>query len=145
MDSPYRQLVDRELHDILLHPCCQEPNMVGLKVLGEEKPVFSQEYWLRDKPNNLVLKKIIDFLNQYADNRGCDVKLDGRGHVHLFLDKQDGSIEEIYFPGGFPQEAPVVKLQDRVMKAQWNYNGDIYGSFTYYYGMSLPQEIVSNL
>lgn len=145
MDSPYRQLVDRELHDILLHPCCQEPNMVGLKVLGEEKPVFSQEYWLRDKPNNLVLKKIIDFLNQYADNRGCDVKLDGRGHVHLFLDKQDGSIEEIYFPGGFPQEAPVVKLQDRVMKAQWNYNGDIYGSFTYYYGMSLPQELVSNL
>ena len=145
MDSPYRQLVDRELHDILLHPCCQEPNMVGLKVLGEEKPVFSQEYWLRDKPNNLVLKKMIDFLNLYADNRGCDVKLDGRGHVHLFLDKQDGSIEEIYFPGGFPQEAPVVKLQDRVMKAQWNYNGDIYGSFTYYYGMSLPQEIVSNL
>lgn len=39
----------------------------------------------------------------------------------------------------------MVKLQDRVMKAQWNYNGDIYRTFTYYYGMSLPQELVSNL
>ena len=143
MDSPYRQLVDRELHDILLHPYCKEPNMVELKVLGEEKTIFSQEYWLSDKQNNLELKKIIDFLCQYADNGGCDVKLDAIGHVHLFLDKQDGSIEEIYFPEAFPEDAPVVKINDRDIKAQWNYNGDIYRSFTYYYSMSLPQELIS--
>lgn len=59
MDSPYRLLVDRELHNILLHPCCLEPNMVGLKVLEKEKTVFSQKYWLRDKQNSLVLKKIL--------------------------------------------------------------------------------------
>ena len=89
------------------------------------------------------MKKIIDFLCQYADNGGCDVKLDVRGHVHLFLDKQDGSIEEIYFPKAFPEDAPVLKINDIHIKAQWNYNGDIYRAFTYYYSMSLPQELIS--
>ena len=143
MDSPYRQLVDRELHNILLHPYCKEPNMVGLKVFGEEKPIFCHEYWLSYKQNNLVLKNIIDFLCRYADNRGCEVKLDSKVHVHLYLNKQNGSFEEIYFPKDFPKEAPIVKINDIHINAQWNYNGDIYRSFTYYYSMSLPQELVS--
>lgn len=139
MDSPYRRLVDNELRNILVHPHCMAPNMIGLKILEEDKPLFKHDYWLCDKQNNLALKKIVDFLCQLADNMGCEVKLDSLGYVHLFVNKSGESKEEIFFPMGFPHEAPEVKRQSGVcVTEEWNYCGDIYQAFVQYYCGCLP-------
>lgn len=140
LESPYRRLADYELRNLLVHPCCQEPNMIGLRVFEEEKPLFRQEYWLSEKHNNTVLKEIIDFLCQFADNERCDVKLDSCGCVHLFISKTDGTKEEIFFPVGFPEKAPDVKKQEAVcFTEKWNYNGDIYKTFVQYYCGCIPE------
>lgn len=139
MDSPYRRLVDYELRNILVHPHCMAPNMIGLKILEEDKPLFRHDYWLCDKQNNLALKKIVDFLCQFADNKGCEVKLDTLGYVHLFVNKSGESKEEIFFPVGFPHEAPEVKRQSGVcVTEEWNYCGDIYQAFVQFYCGCLP-------
>ena len=139
MDSPYRRLVDYELRNILVHPHCMESNMIGLKILEEDKPLFRHDYWLCDKQNNLTLKKIVDFLCQFADNKGCEVKLDTLGYVHLFVNKSGESKEEIFFPVGFPHEAPEVKRQSGVcVTEEWNYCGDIYQAFVQFYCGCLP-------
>lgn len=133
MDSPFRTLIDDELRSILVHPKCGIPNMIDRNVYRPDEPVFKERYWLSDKENNRVLKKIIDFLSQFSDNKGCDVELDREGRVHIFLDKADNSREEILFPNSFPKEAPVVRIQDRVVKSTWRFDGDIYHAFILYY------------
>ena len=141
MQSPYRPIVDRELNDLICHPICQQASYGNNYILsdtGEQSmmtPSYSDDYWLNDKSNNLVLKNIIDYLSLY---KGLNFKvmpqIDSNKHVHLNILSTNGSIH-IEFGEKFPVEAPLIcmtglKLNNEV---DWNYSNDIFDSFIKYF------------
>ena len=142
MDSPYRAIVDREMKDVLCHPRTRQAShgsnylTNGDGVSSRVTPTYSDEYWLNNKANNLILKNIIDYLTT-GENEGNVVKpqLDSHKHVHLMVQKNNSQIE-IVFDEKFPNEAPKIYGSDEVRmnnSAQWIYEGDIYDSFVRYY------------
>ena len=141
MASPYRALVDRTLGTALCHPRTQNASYGANYILrangdsGMVTPSYSDEYWLNNKSNNLILKDIIDFLANYGDER-CQVKpqLDEHKHVHLVVQRPNRQ-EQIVFGEGFPYQAPTIFAGGAPVNdaAVWRYDGDIYRCFIRYY------------
>ena len=99
-------------------------------------PDYKNGYWMGDRANNLILKKIVDFLKNYGDG-GSAVKamLDGQKHVHLMVQRGNHQ-EKIIFGAGFPNEAPGIEVSGEVEVnnvVEWRFDGDIYDSFVRYY------------
>lgn len=150
IDSPFRAVIDRELSNLLCMPSTTIPCHDGLSVSNEvkrkeevKKPSYDSTYWLSDKKNNLVLKGMMDFLND--DPAVADLKpmLDANKHVNFtcFWRHQYPTI--ISFPDEFPIVPPEFKicLTDwkghavpcQLQLPKWNYDGDILSAFIEYY------------
>lgn len=142
IDSPYRSIIDRDLEGRLYHPRTQNASH-GTNYIQSESgspmlttPDYSDEYWLNNKANNLVLKNIIDFIIGF-DNEECSVKpqLDSQKHVHLFVQRRERQ-EHIVFGEKFPDEAPQITIsgeESPINSVEWYFDGAIYRSFTNYY------------
>ena len=154
--SPYRRQVDMDLGNILCHPATLHPNMGRLLLSGPQasKPVYDVNYWLNEKSNNQVLKRIIDQLPHLDPATPCDVqpKLDEHQHLHLLVTRGTQH-EHIYFPAAFPYIPPEVTIKHDLVERYpganapdsqetsaataagivWNYQGDIYRAFIDYY------------
>ena len=148
IDSPFRAIIDSSLADILVHPYTRTASHGAERIEDgtpeQIRPMYKQHYWLRDKANNLQLKKIVDFL---AASTGSvpSVRMDESGRVSVYADTATGVQVEVFFPDGFPSEAPEITLPEsyRVQAAQvpvgeafmpmardfWEYDGDIAESF----------------
>lgn len=101
-------------------------------------PDYESDYWLNNKENNLILKRIIDFLTSSGGGtKRVTPLLDDQKHVHLMVQEDNCQKEEIIFGGKFPQEAPILILENIMVgesnATTWHYYGDIYESFIRYY------------
>lgn len=145
--SPFRAAIDadRELAEKIANPMTLIPLMGELKRTQDveifERPVYAEDYWLKDRQNNLVLKQIADRLGEESDSGTCAVKMDRAGLVHLLF-QCEGCEMRVVFPMGFPQLPPIL-LRDGVawesFDALWAYSGDICQSFENYYKKFLKQ------
>ena len=115
-ESPYRSLVDRdpELAGVLVHPTTKEPAMgeIPLAAATEQliAPQYGEDYWLNTKANNLVLKRILDFLSETAPTSRCAPALDAENRVVVAVDRPNRR-ETILFPERFPLEPPVLGVE----------------------------------
>ncbi len=155
LESPYRSRIDRELEHMLCHPDTRVPRMGGMLLSQHQaKPNYDSSYWLTGKANNLVLKRIIEQLQELDPSSSCTVqpKLDERQHLHLLVERATQH-EHIYFPAMFPTAPPVITITPAAAEhypganapdaasdkasatqgIQWNYQGDIYRAFIDYY------------
>ena len=145
--SPFRAAIekDRELEVEIANPKTMMPCLGELKrtqtVEIFEKPVYAEDYWLKDKRNNLVLKQIVDRLGEESDSGTCAVQMDRVGLVHLvFL--HEGREMRVVFPQGFPRLPPIL-LRDGVglesPDVTWTGSDDICGAFENYCKQFLQQ------
>ncbi len=117
MESPFRPLVDRQLASMLEHPYTRVArhgdNYIAVNRPAHSAPAYSRDYWLRDKSNNLQLKKIVDFLISFIGG-SPSVQLDdsGRVTVSMPLPWSESEVFEAYFPDAFPDEAPEIYVPE---------------------------------
>lgn len=133
-ESPFRQLVDQDLQDVLIHP--ESPKPCHGEVYKVETPKdrvvseFEDGYWLNSAQNKKVLVEINKFLKETSYPQKVSVMLDENHHVHMTAGKV-----ALYFPAEFPK-VPVSVSIDGVTaggEVQWNFQGDILEAFTQYY------------
>jgi len=139
IDSPFRTVIDKDLKDILLHPQTTVGNMRNLKVAGG-KPAYQQSYWLNQQGNSLILKSMMDYINN-AWMVQSKVFLDNDKQVHL-VTRHRGNEVGIHFPMGFPQDPPLITSNGQPMGcgAEWHYEGDILNAFkTYVNNLNIRQ------
>lgn len=149
MDSPYRAIIDREMRNSLYHPQTPRASHGSNYVISNMgapslvTPNYKDDYWMNNKRNNLILKKIMDFLTNQG-KYAVKPMLDGQKNVHLIVAK--GTLqEEIVLGEGFPYEAPVIKVAEGIHvndEAKWEYEGDIFNSFVKYYGDYFKRDAV---
>ena len=103
---------------------------------------YDEDYWLSDIRNYVVFIKIIEFFSSRLLVEKCEVKLDANKHIHLLIETSDDEeLEDICFPAGFPQQAPMLSINGKSMELDWQFDGDIYKSFVYSYGMYMVATI----
>ena len=139
--SPFRAAIekDRDLAAAIVNPKAQTPCLGELKrtqaVDVFERPVYAEDYWLKDKRNNLALKRIVDKLGEESDSGTCAVQMDRAGLVHLVF-AHGGREMRVVFPQGFPQLPPIL-LRDGVewesAGVSWTSSGDICQAFENYW------------
>ncbi len=118
-ESPFRAIIDRELRGIVELPHARSPrhgkNFLATAGVSKVEPVYSGEYWLKERANNLELKKIIDELGAILGTQAA-VQLDAQGHVHVSFDCGRAGAATIYFPQYFPAQAPEISIPDAVRR-----------------------------
>ena len=138
IDSPYRNMIDRELKSLLIQPTTLKPSY---KIARFNKNISeiessSEGYWFEDKRNRLILKSIIDFIESYPTQAHCSIKMDSQNHIQLLV-KRLNKDEYIYFPSKFPHVAPEIRLNVHGKSVpanyMWDYKGDIFDAFVKYY------------
>ena len=134
IDSPFREKIDNELAPFLLHPKTEvgnTNNIYSVDIQQNLPPEYKEAYWFSIKENRQILKQIMDTLGQ------CTIQQDKDGYIYLTRINGD-VVDTIFFPDGFPQQAPCIKRRHSnysicESNAQWNYTGDIYNDFINYY------------
>lgn len=141
VDSPYRALIaaDIELSSLIANPATKIARHGKLLIVNDcgefTIPVYAEDYWLKDRANNLLLKEIMDFLSKRSVGGCCSAQLDGLGQVHLSVN-DDGEDVRIIFAAGFPETPPLVTFggNERVGgPVEWDFDGDIKAAFIDYY------------
>lgn len=142
MDSPYRNMIDLDLGNLLCHPITQHPchgsNFIldGTCSAAMKIPDYDDGYWLNSKANNKALKEIIDYLTG-LDGGKTTVKpmLDEDKLVHLFIQDEE-RLTEVFFDSRFPAEPPMIFFPEDAQvndSARWRYDGYVFDSFVRYY------------
>lgn len=139
--SPFRAVLekDRDLAAAIINPKTLNPCLGELKrtqaVEIFERPVYAEDYWLKDKQNNLALKRIVDKLGEESDSGACAVQMDRAGLVHLvFL--HEGDEMRVVFPQGFPQLPPILLREGVEWEGPgmtWTSSDDICRAFENYW------------
>ena len=139
IDSPFRNLIDRELKDLLILPKTHHPSysMDGMRKSIQTISPTKTGYWFEEKQNRLVLKNIMDFLSSFPQQGQCSIQMDSQNHVQLLV-KRDSREELFYFPKKFPIAAPDVRFRAPdgtfiPMNNKWIFEGNILESFVKYY------------
>jgi len=127
--SPYRTQIDYTMPNFPYQPHTIRSNMQNLQTI--ESPIYGTSYWMEEKSNNIILKKIIDFVQSHPKNQECMPLIDQDGYIHLSI-RGNRLINEIFFSKSFPMLPPQFKPYENE-KIKWNYNGDIYQAFVEYY------------
>ena len=139
IDSPFRNLIDRELRNHLILPKTQSPcyKMGGMRINTQFVNPAKSGYWFEDKQNRLALKNIMDFLSSFPNQGQCSIQMDSCNHIHLHVKRMDRE-EHLYFPEKFPLIPPDIKIQTSDgspvhVNNKWIFDGDIFDSFVKYY------------
>lgn len=155
IESPYRPIVDRDLQNILCHPHTQSASYGSNYILSDNgqpamiTPNYSDNYWLNQKANNLILKNIINYLSTYkGSSYQVKPQLDEEKRVHLIIQRSNTSIQ-ITFGDRFPEEAPIIVPSVGISfnrNAVWQYDRDIYYAFTRYFEelFSEPEDLIGS-
>lgn len=146
IDSPFRELIDRELRSMLYMPKTPSANYTCYSadpILPSVKPQYAAEYWLNDKRNNLVLKAIMDFLIDDPDLKDLKLQMDANKHVRISFTYDRDFMTVISFPDRFPEEPPVFEVYTtdwtgeqypcHVECPEWRFESDIYAAFVEYF------------
>lgn len=140
VDSPFRAMIsaDPELQALIRDPATQRAQHGKLLTTVSHEafvaPSYAQDYWLKTKENNLVLKSIMDFLSSRSPDCRCAAQLDNLGQVHLSLVDQ-GEQVRVVFVAGFPDMPPLVTFDgaERDDRMSWDFKGGIVSTFKDYY------------
>lgn len=138
IDSPFREKIDNELAPFLVHPRTVQGNMENIYSTESQQnlpPEYKDSYWFSIKENRQILKQIMDSLGE------CAIQQDKDGYIYLFKNSEN-FVDTIFFPDGFPQQAPRIKRKysnDSIseLNIPWSYNGDIYNDFINYYNQTI--------
>lgn len=143
MESPYRSLIDKDLDGQFCHPKTQKAYH-GLNYVVTESetsqtttPKYQDDYWLNTKENNLILKKIIDYLTGLEENCTVASLLDESYLVNLVVQRSNGQ-QVIIFGKNFPNEAPQILIDEKMQPGnvlEWESDGSIYERFVRYYDL----------
>lgn len=142
MESPFRKVIDRRLKWILRPPCTKTPVLVGMKykstIVQGVKQQYPEGYWMNDKSNNKVLKKMLDFVQEQHEDMDCSVSLDENRLVHILVKNEEEAITtDILFPMGFPERSPLIIYETEGLCASrlgWQpIEGETEQSFIEYY------------
>ena len=142
IDSPYRRLIEAHCDTHFLLPETLVANMQHLMEYGSPKRQsinYSNTYWLTNKGNRLVLKSIIDTLQQQCQSLTVIPTVDEQNEVHIVLEQGEIVVQDIHFPMGFPNVEPILTdaVDCRVPSPHsWEYNGDIYNSFFKFFSLN---------
>lgn len=139
IDSPFRNLIDRELKDHLIFPTTQHPSyrMDGMRKNFQTISPTKTGYWFEEKQNRLVLKNIMDFLSSFPHKGQCSIQMDSQNHVQLLV-KRANREELFYFTTKFPLVAPDIRFRSTdgtfvPINNKWIFEGDTFASFVKYY------------
>ena len=133
-ESPFRTVIssDEEVGRVVLDPRTLAPNHGRLFLAdgggGFVTPDYSEDYWLKNRANNLVLKKMMDDLS--ASVGPCSVQKDAQQRVHLSVRK--GKEYRFVFPMRFPQAQPLVFVDGIAVEPPpdaWSFTDDIAAAF----------------
>ena len=135
VESPFRTVIsaDEYVRRIVIDPKTPAPRHGKLFLADGNDcfvtPDYSKDYWLKDRANNLVLKKMMDDLSALAGP--CSVQKDERQRVHLAV-RRDKEYRFV-FPEGFPNAAPLVFVDGVAVDPppkSWMFTGDIAAAFS---------------
>ena len=135
VESPFRTVIsaDEEVRRIVIDPQTPEPSHGKLFLADGSDcfvtPDYSKDYWLKDRANNLVLKKMMDDLSALAGP--CSVQKDEKQRVHLAV-RRDREYRFV-FPEGFPNAQPLVLMDGVAVDTPpeaWMFTGDIAAAFS---------------
>ena len=133
-ESPFRTVIssDEEVGRVVLDPRTLAPSHGRLFLAdgggGFVTPDYSEDYWLKNRANNLVLKKMMDDLS--ASFGPCSVQKDAQQRVHLSVRK--GKEYRFVFPMRFPQAQPLVFVDGIAVEPPpdaWSFTDDIAAAF----------------
>lgn len=135
--SPFREIADKELKEILIHPQTTEPRHRGNRVIQEEQLEQSTQvripadYWVAQEENILVLKKMLEFTRSKVSTGKIDTQANEHGVVQFHIEKKE---IDIRFPKEFPKEGPEIYVHgERVNpEAEWYKPIDRTGIFDSY-------------
>lgn len=119
--SPFRPLVDEELHQHLVHPSTPQARHGRMNIANSSgsrmsSPQYERGYWLQNKENNMVLKRILDFLGEELPNSTTRACLNSEKHVTVNV-KGDSGEWRVYFPSKFPDVPPDCTYTPNVVSA----------------------------
>ena len=135
VESPFRTVIsaDEDVRRIVIDPKTPAPRHGKLFLADGSDcfvtPDYSKDYWLKDRANNLVLKKMMDDLSAFAGP--CSVQKDEQQRVHLAV-RRDKEYRFV-FPEGFPNAAPLVFVDGVAVDPppdSWMFTGDIAAAFS---------------
>ena len=135
LESPFRTVIsaDEDVRRVVIDPQTPEPSHGKLFLANGRDcfvtPDYSKDYWLKDRANNLVLKKMMDDLSALAGP--CSVQKDEKQRVHLAV-RRDREYRFV-FPEGFPDAPPLVFVDGVAVDPppeSWMYTGDIAAAFS---------------
>lgn len=141
VDSPFRVMIDAdpELSAIIRNPETKVARHGKLKTVTKSiefvSPAYAEDYWLKDKSNNLGLKSIMDYFSERSASGRCAAQLDELGQAHLSL-TDGGENVRVVFVAGFPELPPIVSfngIERSGVDVSWDYTDDIAKSFVRYY------------
>ena len=138
INSPFREKIDNELAPFLIHPRTNQANMENVYSIESQQnipPEYKESYWFSIKENRQILKQIMDSLGE------CSIQQDKDGYIYL-TKVSDNFVDTIFFPEGFPQQAPKIKRRYSNnsitgLNVPWNYSGDIYNDFINFYNQTI--------
>jgi hypothetical protein len=141
--SPIRQDFDLKYQDLVYQPKTKVPSLLELSKatlnnLEFFKPEYSSEYWLSDKSNHLVLKRIIEALGKFVANVQVFQRNDDKT-IYLEFHK-DSKEYVVIFPIDFPKTNLIIldKTENKSIEGvNWDFNGDILNSSLNYIKSSL--------
>ena len=147
MESPYRPIIESDLSSLLINPkipqaCHKE--IYSIQGLSRTAKIpFSNNYWLNEKRNHIVLKQIMDYLKNINIDSCVSMGIDKNHEAHIKITSSKMQ-EDIWFADSFPIVAPkvsvtysdnneVYKKDDVLSNSEgmsiWKFDGDIYQSF----------------
>ena len=138
IDSPFREKIDNELAPFLVHPRTIQANMENVYSTESQQnlpPEYKESYWFSIKENRQILKLIMDSIGE------CSIQQDKDGYIYLTI-VSGNIVDTIFFPEGFPQQAPRIKRKysnNTVLELNvpWSYRGDIYNDFINFYNQTI--------
>ena len=110
-------------------------NVYSIESQQNIPPEYKESYWFSIKENRQILKQIMDSLGE------CSIQQDKDGYIYL-TNVSDNFVDTIFFPEGFPQQAPKIKRRYSNnsitgLNVPWNYSGDIYNDFINFYNQTI--------
>ncbi|WP_300949357.1 Mov34/MPN/PAD-1 family protein [Phocaeicola sartorii] len=109
--SPFREIADMELKDILIHPQTSKPRHGSNRIVQEEQPEQPSQvripatYWVAQEGNLSVLKDMLNFTRSRVSAGKIDTQADESGIVQFHIEERE---VDIRFPKDFPKESPEI-------------------------------------
>lgn len=138
IDSPFRKLIFQNDSSLFLAPQKKSGNMVNLWVLdgikNQKKIEYEKTYWMKKGGASMVLKAFLENLRSAYQDLEFVPTIDGSQQVHIEVYSNGNIIEDIHFPMGFPNVAPIISpIPQNLNEVNWNHDNNLVSSLMIFY------------